>query len=81
MAHHTQSPLTFANLSGKKVQADFDAGVLSSDGRVLFLQPLEAQMAIIKRLSQALVDRRHQSYVEHSYEDLMRQRVFQIACV
>jgi hypothetical protein len=80
MTQHTQSPLTFANMSGKKVQADFDAGALSSDGGVLFLRPLEAQMDIIKRLSQVLVDRRHQSYVTHSYEDLMRQRVFQIAC-
>ncbi len=80
MTQHTQSPLIFANISGKKVQADFDAGTLSSDGGVLFLRPLEAQMEIIKRLSQVLVDRRHPSYVEHSYEDLMRQRVFQIAC-
>ena len=37
-------------------------------------------MEIIKRLSQVLVDHRHQSYVDHSYEELMRQRVFQIAC-
>jgi hypothetical protein len=80
VTQHTQSPLIFANISGKKVQADFDAGPLSSDGGVLFLRPLEAQMAIIKRLSQVLVDRRHQSYVDHSYEDLMRQRVFQIMC-
>lgn len=79
MTQHTQSPLIFANISGKKGQADFDAGTLSSDGGVLFLRPLEAQMEIIKRLSQVLVDRRHQSYVEHSYEDLMRQRIFQIA--
>ncbi len=80
MTQHTQSPLIFANISGKKVQANFDAGTLSSDGGVLFLRPLEAQMEIIKRLSQVLVDRRHQSYVDHSYEDLMRQRVFQITC-
>jgi Transposase DDE domain group 1 len=80
VSYHTQSLLTFANISGKKVQADFDAGTLSSDGGVLFLRPLEAQMEIIKRLSQVLVDRRHQSYVDHPYEDLMRQRVFQIAC-
>ena len=79
MTQHTQSPLIFANIAGKKVQADFDAGTLSSDGGVLFLRPLEAQMEIIKRLSQVLVDRRHQSYVDHSYEDLIRQRVFQIA--
>jgi hypothetical protein len=80
VTQHMQSPLIFANISGKKVQADFDAGTLSSDGGVLFLRPLEAQLEIIKRLSQVLVDRRHQSYVEHSYEDLMRQRVFPIAC-
>jgi hypothetical protein len=80
VTQHTQSPLIFANISGKKVQAEFDARTLSSDGSVLFLRPLEAQMEIIKRLSQVLVDRRHQSYVDHSYENLIRQRVFQIAC-
>ena len=28
----------------------------------------------------ALPDRRHPSYIDHSSEDLLRQRVFQIAC-
>lgn len=72
MTQHTQSPLTFANIAGKKVQADFDAGTLSSDGGVLLLRPLETRLEIIKRLSQVLIDHRHQSYADHSYEDLMR---------
>ena len=66
MAQHTQSPLIFANISGKKVQAHFDA-TSPAMAASLFLRPLEAQMEIIKRLSQVLVDRRHQSYVDHSY--------------
>jgi Transposase DDE domain group 1 len=76
----TQTPLTFASISGKKVSADFDAGSLSSDGGVLFLRAVEANVGVIQRLSHALHDRRHQSYVEHTYGDLLRQRVFQIAC-
>ena len=33
-----------------------------------------------KRIAAALPDRRHQSYVNHSYHDLLTQRIFQIAC-
>ena len=66
MAQHTQSPLSFANISGKKVQATFDAGALSSDGGVLFLRTLESQLGLIQRLSEAIVDHRHPSYIEHS---------------
>jgi hypothetical protein len=80
MSQDTQSPLTFASIAGKKVYADFDGGTLTSDGGVLFLRAVEAHVGVIHRLSQALHDRRHQSYVEHDYGNLLRQRVFQIAC-
>lgn len=80
VSHHTQSPLLFANLADKTVQAGFDAGALSSDGGVLFLRTLEDQLQVLRQLSEAIVDRRHPSYVKHSYETLIRQRVFQIAC-
>jgi Transposase DDE domain group 1 len=76
----TSIPLTFASIAGKKVHVDFDGGTLTSDGGVLLLRAVEANIGIIQRLSQALHDRRHQSYVEHTYDDLLRQRVFQIAC-
>ena len=34
----------------------------------------------MNRLVGAMSDRRHQSYIDHTYTDLIRQRVFQIAC-
>lgn len=80
MPQDTHTPLIFASISGKNVQADFDGGTLTSDGGVLFLRAVEANVGVIQRLSQALHDRRHPSYVEHTYDDLLRQRVFQIAC-
>jgi hypothetical protein len=75
-----QTVLAFARISGKKVEADFDGGTTTSDGGALLLRELESKIGIVDRIVEALWDRRHQSYVDHSYTDLIRQRVFQIAC-
>ena len=75
-----QTALSFASVSGKKLVADFDGGMTTSDGGVLLLRELEPKVGIIDRIVESLWDRRHQSYVDHSYSDLIKQRVFQIAC-
>jgi hypothetical protein len=80
MAQDTQIVLPFARLSGKNLQADFDGGTLSSDGGVLFLREIEAQVGVIRRLAGALHDPRDSRYTDHSYEELLSQRIFQIAC-
>jgi hypothetical protein len=80
MEQDTQAVMTFASISGKKVHADFDGGTVTSDGGVLFLRAIDAKLGVIQRFTQALRDRRHPSYVDHSYEELLRQRIFQIAC-
>lgn len=80
MDESKQTVLAFARISGKKVEADFDGGTTTSDGGVLLLRELESKIGIVDRIVEALWDRRHPSYVDHSYTDLIRQRVFQIAC-
>ncbi len=80
MIQDTQNVLAFSSIAGKKLQADFNGGSITSDGGVLFLSEVESRIGVISRLVQALDDRRHPSYVDHSYELLMRQRVFQISC-
>ena len=77
---NSQITLSFANVSGKKTEADFDGGTTTSDGGVLLLRQAEARTGIVNRLVGAMSDRRHQSYIDHTYTDLIRQRVFQIAC-
>ena len=76
MTQDTQIVLPFARLCGKNLQADFDGGTLSSDGGVLFLREIEAQVGIIRRLAGALDDPRDARYTDHSYEELLRQRIF-----
>jgi Transposase DDE domain group 1 len=80
MTQDTQIVLPFARLRGKNLQADFEGGTLSSDGGVLLLREIEAQVGMIRRFAEALDDPRDGRYTDHSYEELLRQRIFQIAC-
>ena len=80
MEEDRQSVLGFANVRGKKVEADFAGGTVTSDGGALFLRVVEAGIGVIRRLVDAVRDRRHPSYIDHTRKDLISQRVYQIAC-
>lgn len=79
MDQDTQTRLPFTSISGKKVEADFDGGNVTSDGGALFLREVEKEVGVIGRFVGVLRDGRDQRYVDHSLEDLLRQRIFQIA--
>jgi hypothetical protein len=79
MTEYTNQLMLFKELSDKKVLAAFDAGQASSDGGLLLLRELEARIGVISRVAGVIRDRRHPGYIEHSVEDLLKQRVFQIA--
>ena len=78
MTKFTKQLLLFKDISGKKIQVDFDGGEVSSDAGLLFLREVERRSGIIRRMAEALPDRRHPSYVTHQLEELLKQRVFQI---
>jgi hypothetical protein len=68
-----------AELESKKVEVNFTLRETSSDGGLLLLREVENQIGIISRLSACIEDNRHQSYVKHSYDVMLRQRIMQIA--
>jgi len=80
VGNSTQNQLRFPPASGFTVRADFEGGALSSDFGPLLLRGIERQCGLIGRLAQAIHDRRHPSYIEHSVVDLLRQRIYQSAC-
>ena len=49
-----QTALSFASVSGKKLVADFDGGMTTSDGGVLLLRELEPKVGIIDRIVESL---------------------------
>ena len=79
MEEDMQLRLDFPGFRKKLVQADFAGGAVTSDGGVLFLRQVDKHLGVIDRYSSCLFDARHQSYVDHSYKEMLTQRVFQIA--
>lgn len=66
-------------IDSKPVEISFTAEKTSSDGGLLLLNEIEKNIGIIKSIASCIIDDRHQSYVEHSIESLISQRVYQIA--
>lgn len=63
----------------KPLHVQFDGGRMSSDGGWLLLGALDRQLGLSRALAEALTDRRDHRYVRHRLEELLRQRIFQIA--
>ena len=76
----TSEQLRFASIPAHSVRADFAGGGLSSDFGPVLLRGIDLQIGLTQRITTALTDRRHSSYIDHTYHDILRQRIFQIAC-
>jgi len=75
----TQSVL-FPELFKKPVVIKFDQEHASSDGGAILLKACDERLSLSERLASSIVDRRQQGKVEHSIQDLVRQRLYAIAC-
>ena len=67
-------------VGNKELRARFDGGRLSSDGGVLVLRGIERRLGIAERLASRLTDERDPTSTSHSYADMIRARLFAIAC-
>jgi hypothetical protein len=65
--------------SGRKIVAEFSGGTISSDGGGLLLQETDAKMNLLSRFSKCFVDGRNPILIEHSVEQMVRQRVYGLA--
>ena len=76
----TRQSVVFKDLFGKPVVARFDQPDSSSDGGAILLKACDERLGLTEALTRCLHDGRQQSKVEHSVHDLIRQRVYGIAC-
>jgi len=72
--------ISFPAVHRKKVTAAFDGGRLTSDGGVLLLAQAERAMGICTQLAGCIADPRNPSRVLHALPDILRARIFAIAC-
>jgi len=74
-----QAPLNLAPVGAKTVTLDFDGGRLSSDAGVVLLKDIDAQLGLTRNRAAVLSDPRDPRRINFTLEDLLKQRVFQIA--
>ena len=71
--------MLFQDLGQRRVEADFSGGHLSSDGGALLLGQIDRGLGVSRLLAACFEDRRDPELVEHSIEELVRQRVTAMA--
>jgi len=70
----------FPNLFRRPVVAKFDQRHGSSDGGAILLKACDERLGLTRRLANCVVDARQAGKVEHTIGDLVRQRLYAIAC-
>ncbi len=76
----TLLPFSLPSICQKKVTAAFDGGLISSDGGVLLLAGADKRLGLIDMLAAIIPDHRDQAAITHTMSDILRGRVFAIAC-
>ena len=79
MSHSTPKQLCFPPVAGHTLRADFEGGALSCDFGALLLRGVDRQIGLTERLTAAIRDKRHPSYIDHPLRDLLAQRIYQLA--
>jgi hypothetical protein len=79
MTECIQDSFSFAPSFRREVVARFDAGPVSSDGGALLLREVEQKIGLLPRLAACFDDHRDAGRIEHTVEQLIRQRVFALA--
>src|SRR5512146_767870 len=72
--------LAFPAVGGKPVDVRFDGGDLTSDAGLVLLRQADRGLGLTKAMSACVTDRRQQAKVEHTFGEMLRERVFAIAC-
>jgi len=73
-------PFNLPSIGKKKITAGFDGGQISSDGGVLLLAAADKRLGLIDRLAALIPDHRDPALITHTIADILRARVFAIAC-
>jgi len=80
MTQCTQDRFEFTSAPGtRQIVAEFNGGTISSDAGSLLLKETDSKMNLLGRFSQCFIDRRRPLLIEHSIEQMIRQRVYALA--
>ena len=79
MTKCNQDRFEFACGGTRQIVAEFSGGTITSDGGSLLLKETDTKMNLLTRFSQCFSDRRSPLLIEHTLEQMLRQRVYGLA--
>jgi Transposase DDE domain group 1 len=71
--------LGFQALGHRRVETDFDAGIVTGDAGALLLREVGRAMGLIERVASCFTDARDPDRCEHSIQTLLAQRIYGLA--
>lgn len=77
---NTRQSVLFSDLGDKPVVAKFDQPHASSEGGAILLQACDRRLGLSEALIDGIEDRRQSGKVRHAIGELLRQRLYAIAC-
>lgn len=72
--------IEFDDVGRKRLVASFDAEHISTDGGLALLHRVDQRFGLMKKFAACFLDHRDPELIRHPVEELVRQRVFGIAC-
>jgi len=78
--HTTTQTVLFSDLFCKPVVATFDQEAASSDGGAILLKAADKRVGVTEAMGDCLPDDREPGKVRHEMAELIRQRVYALAC-
>ncbi|MEM7476707.1 MAG: IS1380 family transposase [Planctomycetota bacterium] len=78
--HTTEQGVMFTGLSKRPVHVRFDQAHATSDGGAILLKAVDEKLGLSAALASSLRDCRQPNKIRHSLTELVRQRLYAIAC-
>ncbi len=75
-----QTSIEFSRVQRRRVEADFSGGDITSNGGLPLLAEVDNRIGLSSRIAKAIGDQRRQASCDHSLEQLLRQRIYALAC-
>ena len=72
--------LEFQGLAGRRFEADFQGGHVTTDGGLLALHEVESTCGLFDRFAACFTDYRNPDLIDHKVRELIAQRVLGLCC-
>ncbi len=76
MTNRNSEQLSFPGVKGRRVEADFSGGNVTSDAGILLLRQADRRLGLTASIAALLADPRRQASCEHTVLSMLRQRVY-----